>query len=75
MRNSDVCCPLQLLFVINDPGLMKERMSPGENSTADVVILGFLPRMLIEETTLRRELTGYEEYMTRIRWRLLPGVV
>ncbi|MDA1076946.1 MAG: hypothetical protein O3A63_19700 [Proteobacteria bacterium] len=50
-------------------------MSPGENSTADVVILGFLPRMLIEETTLRRELTGYEEYMTRIRWRLLPGVV
>jgi len=31
-------------------------------------------RILFEERFLRRELTGYEEYMRRIRYRLIPFV-
>jgi protein-S-isoprenylcysteine O-methyltransferase Ste14 len=31
-------------------------------------------RTLFEERFLRRELTGYEEYMSRIRFRLIPFV-
>jgi len=31
-------------------------------------------RILLEEAFLRRELPGYEEYMRRVKWRVLPGV-
>jgi protein-S-isoprenylcysteine O-methyltransferase Ste14 len=31
-------------------------------------------RILLEESFLRRNLPGYEEYMRRVRWRLIPGV-
>jgi protein-S-isoprenylcysteine O-methyltransferase Ste14 len=31
-------------------------------------------RILDEEKFLRTELSGYVEYMQRVRWRLLPGV-
>jgi protein-S-isoprenylcysteine O-methyltransferase Ste14 len=31
-------------------------------------------RIVREEQTLRRGLTGYTEYASRVRWRLLPGV-
>ena len=31
-------------------------------------------RLVREERTLRRGLAGYTEYMSRVRWRLLPGV-
>lgn len=30
-------------------------------------------RTALEDRTLRRELQGYTEYATRVRWRLLPG--
>jgi protein-S-isoprenylcysteine O-methyltransferase Ste14 len=40
-----------------------------------MVVFGFLPRVMIEEATLRRDLEGYDEYLSRTRWRLLPGVV
>lgn len=40
-----------------------------------MVMLGFLPRILIEEVTLRQELDGYDDYMRRVRWRLIPGVM
>jgi protein-S-isoprenylcysteine O-methyltransferase Ste14 len=34
----------------------------------------FAIRVLIEERTLRKELQGYNEYATRVRYRLVPGV-
>ena len=34
----------------------------------------FAIRVLIEEGTLRKELPGYNEYATRVRYRLVPGV-
>lgn len=37
--------------------------------------IGFLPRMLIEEAALRRELSGYADYLSAHRWRLVPGLV
>ncbi|MBT3330372.1 MAG: isoprenylcysteine carboxylmethyltransferase family protein [Rhodospirillaceae bacterium] len=39
-----------------------------------MVMLGFLPRILIEEATLRDGLAGYLEYLARVRWRLIPGI-
>ena len=31
-------------------------------------------RSVLEEQTLTRELDGYEEYMQRVRYRLIPGI-
>lgn len=38
-----------------------------------IITLGFLPRIRIEEQTLCEELEGYEGYLERTRWRLIPG--
>ena len=40
-----------------------------------MVITGVIPRMIIEEATLRRKLVGYDEYLSRVRWRLVPGLL
>ncbi len=34
----------------------------------------FIVRTALEDRTLRAELTGYEEYARRVRYRLLPGI-
>jgi protein-S-isoprenylcysteine O-methyltransferase Ste14 len=34
----------------------------------------FIVRTVLEDGALRRELPGYEEYCTRTRYRLVPGV-
>jgi protein-S-isoprenylcysteine O-methyltransferase Ste14 len=39
-----------------------------------VFITGMALRSIGEENTLKRELPGYAEYMTRVRYRLVPGV-
>jgi protein-S-isoprenylcysteine O-methyltransferase Ste14 len=39
-----------------------------------VVLASLVPRILVEEKTLRQTLPGYPEYQSRIRYRLLPGV-
>lgn len=39
-----------------------------------VISLLFIPRTALEDRTLRRELSGYEDFTTRTRYRLLPGV-
>jgi len=31
-------------------------------------------RTFLEDQTLRKELNGYREYASRVRWRLLPGI-
>jgi protein-S-isoprenylcysteine O-methyltransferase Ste14 len=38
-------------------------------------VIGFLPRMVIEEATLRRDLAGYADYQARVRARILPDVL
>jgi len=39
------------------------------------VVMGFLiMRIFIEEAALRLGLPGYDEYTTRVRYRLLPGI-
>ena len=41
---------------------------------APVIVVLFAVRIGIEERTLREGLPGYSNYMTRVRYRLLPGV-
>ena len=39
-----------------------------------VTMIFFMPRMLVEEATLKRDLQGYAEYMQRKKHRLIPGI-
>ncbi len=39
-----------------------------------LLITGLAPRVIREERFLRRELPGYADYMTRVRWRLVPHI-
>ena len=43
---------------------------------APVVAMTFLlmARTVLEERLLRRDLPGYEEYMSKTRWRIIPGI-
>ncbi len=61
------------------PALMGLSLVMGSTAMAllviPMVLVGFLPRMLIEEATLRRDLDGYDDYIDRVRARLVPGVM
>jgi protein-S-isoprenylcysteine O-methyltransferase Ste14 len=39
-----------------------------------LTIIITIVRIIMEENTLRRELTGYEAYMQQVRFRLVPGI-
>lgn len=39
---------------------------------ASVPISALVPRIVIEERFLNRELTGYDAYKQRVRYRLIP---
>jgi protein-S-isoprenylcysteine O-methyltransferase Ste14 len=39
-----------------------------------LIVAGIAPRAVLEESLLERELPGYANYMTRVRYRLIPGV-
>ena len=39
-----------------------------------ILLATFIVRTVLEDGALRRELPGYEEYRTRTRYRLVPGV-
>ena len=54
-------------------GMMLEA-APAALLAVPLFALAFLPRMLIEEAVLRRDLPGYADYQTRIRSRILPGL-
>ena len=41
---------------------------------AALSIFALVIRTALEDRTLRNELTGYEEYTSRVRFRLIPGV-
>jgi protein-S-isoprenylcysteine O-methyltransferase Ste14 len=36
--------------------------------------LGMARRAVAEENMLKRDLPGYDRYMTRVRFRLIPGI-
>jgi protein-S-isoprenylcysteine O-methyltransferase Ste14 len=42
--------------------------------TVPVVVIGFAVRIPVEEKTLREGLQGYDDYMHRVRWRLIPFI-
>jgi protein-S-isoprenylcysteine O-methyltransferase Ste14 len=42
--------------------------------TAGVILVSLVWRTALEDRTLRRELTGYEEFARQTRYRLVPGV-
>jgi len=39
-----------------------------------MLIAAVARRAVLEERTLQQELPGYDEYMTRVRYRLIPEV-
>ncbi len=39
-----------------------------------VIVLLLAARAVLEERTLARELEGYRDYASRVRYRLVPGV-
>lgn len=39
-----------------------------------LLVAGLAPRAVGEERMLRRELSGYDEYAKRVRFRLIPGI-
>jgi protein-S-isoprenylcysteine O-methyltransferase Ste14 len=39
-----------------------------------LAIIALLIRTHLEDRTLHKELEGYREYASRVRWRLLPGI-
>ena len=41
---------------------------------AGAAVAGLIVRTALEDRTLRAELSGYDEYASRVRYRLLPGV-
>jgi protein-S-isoprenylcysteine O-methyltransferase Ste14 len=41
---------------------------------APLLVVGMAPRAVGEERMLRRELSGYDEYARRVRFRLIPGI-
>jgi protein-S-isoprenylcysteine O-methyltransferase Ste14 len=41
---------------------------------AALIMLAMARRAVLEERTLRHELDGYADYMTRVRYRLVPRV-
>ena len=50
--------------------------SPGSRQARTVVspLALLMLRIALEERFLRRELAGYSEYTSRVRYRLLPGI-
>jgi protein-S-isoprenylcysteine O-methyltransferase Ste14 len=38
------------------------------------LVLGLAPRAVREENLLKKELPGYADYMTRVRWRMVPHI-
>ena len=41
---------------------------------AALSLFSFIGRTALEDRTLRHELTGYEDYARRVRYRILPGI-
>lgn len=60
-----------LLFALMTPLTLGSLWALTSGGMAAIVTL---LRMALEDTTLQKELEGYEEYSKRVRFRLIPGV-
>jgi protein-S-isoprenylcysteine O-methyltransferase Ste14 len=60
-----------ILFLIGVPLWLE---SSAAAVLASVPIGTFVLQIRVEEQFLRRELPGYDAYMERVRYRLIPGV-
>ena len=59
------------VLIISTPLLLS---STGAFIPALIAVGLLVIRTALEDRTLRAELTGYAEYATRVRFRLIPGV-
>ena len=60
-----------MLYLIGMPLLLGSWLGLG---AVPLLIAALTPRIFREESFLARELPGYADYMTRVRWRLVPFV-
>jgi protein-S-isoprenylcysteine O-methyltransferase Ste14 len=60
-----------LLYLIGIPFLLGSWYGL---AVVPLFLAGLMPRAIAEERMLKRELPGYADYMTRIRYRLIPGI-
>ena len=61
-----------LLMMIGTPLALGFVLGAGGSGTRRWLVLA--ARILDEEKMLTEELAGYREYLTRVRYRLVPGV-
>ncbi len=64
--------PLYLGFVPLLAGLALWLGSTAAFVATAIVLLAFIPRIVVEERTLRETLPGYIEYMEKVRYRIVP---
>jgi protein-S-isoprenylcysteine O-methyltransferase Ste14 len=62
---------MALLYVAGLPLLLGSWLGL---AMALLFLVGLMPRAVLEEKTLRRDLPGYADYMARVRFRLIPGI-
>jgi protein-S-isoprenylcysteine O-methyltransferase Ste14 len=60
-----------LLYMFGTPLLLGSWLGL---AVACLMVIGLARRAVLEEQMLRRDLTGYDQYMTRVRFRLIPGI-
>jgi protein-S-isoprenylcysteine O-methyltransferase Ste14 len=60
-----------LLYMFGTPLLLGSWLGL---AVACVMMIGIARRAVLEEQMLRRNLAGYDQYMTRVRFRLIPGI-
>jgi protein-S-isoprenylcysteine O-methyltransferase Ste14 len=60
-----------LLYIVGIPLLLGSWLGL---AAAPLFLIGLVPRSLMEERILRRDLPGYGDYMARVRFRLIPEI-
>jgi len=60
-----------LLYIIGVPLLLGSWIGL---AVVPLMLIGLAPRAVREEELLKRELPGYADYMTRVRWRMIPHI-
>ncbi len=60
-----------LLYLLGTPLLLGSWLGL---AAMPLIIAGRAPRAVLEERMLKRDLPGYAEYMTEVRYRLIPGI-
>jgi protein-S-isoprenylcysteine O-methyltransferase Ste14 len=60
-----------LLYMFGTPLLLGSWLGLGVSC---LMVIGLARRAVLEEQMLRRDLAGYDQYMARVRFRLIPGI-